>query len=209
MGVTRTMACGQIFVGNNLYETAYHEAGHIVAASALRLELRPRGIVIYEVLPTVMDGLSCYWEDTKNRRNILRALRAGQIAQVRKFPNSDTGGCQPDIQAFTRILNARFSIDIRGDMNLKINRDVGLLLTINWHAVEAVVRAIINSPWIAVHSAEHPHASRKKHLYGFSLLPLLWAHGLRTRVRERLLLRARSAGTGSRPPKGPGQGSGF
>ena len=79
----------ETFVGNNLEETAYHEAGHVVVnQSALGLELRIRGITIYEVSSDVMDGLACYWDDDTYGEN-LQALLGGQIAQWRKFPETN------------------------------------------------------------------------------------------------------------------------
>ena len=44
-----------ILIGNTLEETAYHEAGHIVIAAAVDLDLKAKGIVIYEV-ENVADG---------------------------------------------------------------------------------------------------------------------------------------------------------
>jgi hypothetical protein len=91
----------QVLIGNTLEESAFHEAGHIVAASAVGMDLRPRGIVIWEV-QNVTDGLACYWEDAAEVESVLLALRAGQMAQLKQFPMSDRWGSMPDIQAFAK-----------------------------------------------------------------------------------------------------------
>jgi len=45
-----------MIIGNTFEETAYHEAGHIVAAAVLGLALRPAGITIVEVEDTQLGG---------------------------------------------------------------------------------------------------------------------------------------------------------
>jgi hypothetical protein len=45
-------------IGNSPEETAYHEAGHIVTAAAVGLDLRPAGILIFEV-KNVAAGIAC------------------------------------------------------------------------------------------------------------------------------------------------------
>ena len=81
---------GRILIGNTMEETAYHEAGHIVIAGAVGLDLRPKGIVIYEV-EDVADGWAFYWEDNQQWTDILTALRAGQLAQLKQFPDPNFG----------------------------------------------------------------------------------------------------------------------
>jgi hypothetical protein len=77
----------EVLIGNTFEETAYHEAGHIVVATALGLDLKPRGIVIWAAADVdVTDGLACYCNDTPDMptaRKVLIGTRAGQLAQVR------------------------------------------------------------------------------------------------------------------------------
>jgi hypothetical protein len=159
-------------IGCTLEESAYHESGHIVIAGAVGLDLRPKGIVIYEV-QNVTDGLACYWEDVGETETVLLALRAGQLAQMKQFPRSDTWGSMPDIQAFARIFHAQFGPNGLGDMHMKINAQVRTLLEEHWTAIGAVAQAIIDSEWIPVESTEHPLANRKKHLSGDTLVAIL------------------------------------
>jgi hypothetical protein len=179
----KNLLTNQVLIGCTLEESAYHEAGHVVVASALGLDLRPRGIVIYEV-QNVTDGLACYWEDTAETEEVLQALRAGQMAQMRRFPKSDTWGSMPDIQQFATIYHAQFGPNGLGDMNMKINGLVNGLLCKHWSAIEAVAKASVDSDWIAVDSTEHPMAIRKKHLSGEALVPILAAHGISAHVRS-------------------------
>jgi hypothetical protein len=53
-------------IGNTLEETAYHEGGYFVVAGSLGLNLKPKGIMIYELANDITDGL--------NRRILPRLL---------------------------------------------------------------------------------------------------------------------------------------
>lgn len=75
------MAVQQVFTGSMPEETAYHEAGHIVVAAVLGLDLKPRGITVYQVPPNVSDGLACYWDHPSDWDKNLQAALAGQFAQ--------------------------------------------------------------------------------------------------------------------------------
>jgi hypothetical protein len=66
-------------IGNTLEETSYHEAGHIVIAGAVGLDLKPKGVVVYEV-EHVADGWAFYWEDKPEWDKILLAL--GEFKQT-------------------------------------------------------------------------------------------------------------------------------
>ena len=98
----------EVLIGNTLEETAYHEAGHIVIASATGLALRPMGVAIWEAVEDVTEGIASYCEDEPEWEKILLALRAGEMAQVKQFPISSTIGSLPDIQAFATIVEVYF-----------------------------------------------------------------------------------------------------
>jgi hypothetical protein len=98
-----------LIIGNTLEETAYHEAGHIVVAARLGLDLRPKGITIWKAAKDVMDGLAGYWDDEADWDKNLQAVRAGQIAQWRRFPKSDTSGSKPDNDYFFKVLKEHFA----------------------------------------------------------------------------------------------------
>jgi hypothetical protein len=76
----------EVLIGNTLEETAYHEAGHIVIASATGLALRPMGVAIWEAVEDVTEGIASYCEDEPEWEKILLALRAREMAQVKQFP---------------------------------------------------------------------------------------------------------------------------
>ena len=76
-----------LIIGNTLDETAYHEAGHIVVATAVELDLRPKGITIWEAAPNVMDGLAGYWNhETDWEKNRGRGVetKARELQEVTK-----------------------------------------------------------------------------------------------------------------------------
>jgi hypothetical protein len=99
-----------LIIGNTLEETAYHEAGHIVVAVALGLDLRPKGITIWEVTKNVMEGLAGYWDDDTDWEKNLQAVRAGQIAQWRKFPRPV---CRHPLSRYQSLSNLSYSTPVR------------------------------------------------------------------------------------------------
>ena len=174
----------QILIGNTLEETAYHEAGHVVIAGAVGLDLKPLGIVIWEVAEDVTDGIASYWEDTAEWEKVLLALCAGQMAQLKQFPCSWTRGSQPDVQVFSKIVNTHFEQDRFREMHDNTNSRVASLLEIHWSAVTSIALALMEGPWIIVEPTEHPKAKRKKHLDGSTLVPILRRHGITAHVRN-------------------------
>jgi hypothetical protein len=136
-------------IGNTLEETAYHEAGHVVIASAVGLDLRPRGIRIWEAPGGITGGVACYWEDAETEP-VLLALQAGQMVQRRQFPESEIRGGKPDIRAFDKAVITVFGQNRLGEMYENINRQVAGLLTSHWRAIAAVARAIVESDWVPV-----------------------------------------------------------
>ena len=167
----------QILIGNTLEETAYHEAGHVVIAGAVGLDLKPLGIVIREVAEDVTDGIASYWEDTAEWEKVLLALCAGEMAQLKQFPCSWTRGSQPDIQKFSKIVNNHLGHN-------RFREQVASLLEIHWSAVTSIALALMEGPWIIVEPTEHPKAKRKKHLDGSTLVPILRRHGITAQVRN-------------------------
>ena len=173
---------GRILIGNTMEETAYHEAGHIVIAGAVGLDLRPKGIVIYEV-EDVADGWAFYWEDNQQWTDILTALRAGQLAQLKQFPDSEFRGGQQDVKNFSDIVQQHFPPHSGGDMWQSISTRTKTMLDTHWAAVESVVDTAMKSTWIPVAVTEHPDAKRKKHLDGNTLVGILAKHKISARVR--------------------------
>jgi len=169
-------------IGNTLEETAYHEAGHIVIAGAVGLDLKPKGIVIYEV-EAVADGWASYWEDKPEWEKLLLALRAGQVAQLKRFPDSEFRGGQPDVQKFFSIVHQHFDPKFSGDMWQDISAKALGLLHAHWSAVNAVSDALVHAIWIPVDHGEHSLAKRKKQVNGHALAAILATQGLSVRVR--------------------------
>jgi hypothetical protein len=174
---------GQMLIGNTLEETAYHEAGHIVIAGAVALDLKPKGIVIYEV-EDVADGWAFYWEDKPEWEKILLALRAGQVAQLKQFPDSEFRGGQQDVQRFFTIVHQHFEPNCSGDMWQDISAKARRLLHTHWSAVDAVSDALMHANWIPVEHGEHSLAKRKKHLDRHALAAILAAQGISVHVRR-------------------------
>ena len=174
----------ETFVGNNLEETAYHEAGHVVVAAALGLELRIRGITIYEVSSDVMDGLACYWDDETDWEKNLQALLGGQIAQWRKFPETNlVDGSRPDRENFTEKARQHFAGSSPSDVWARVRDKVHALFDVapHWSAGIEIADTLITAPW--ADETEHPFAKRKKHLDGAALVAILAAHGISARLR--------------------------
>ncbi len=174
----------KMLIGNTLEETAYHEAGHIAVAGAAGLDLKLEGIVIYEIAEDVTDGWAFYWEDKPEWEKILLAVRAGQVAQLRQFPQSEIRGGQPDVKRFFSIVADRFGSNRGGELWEDITASVRSLLDTHWAAVVAVAEALVKSDWIPVDEAEHALAKRKKHLDGDALVAILGKHGVPAQVRR-------------------------
>ena len=172
-----------LIIGNTLEETAYHEAGHIVVAVALGLDLRPKGITIWQVTNNVMDGLAGYWDDDTGWEKNLQAVRAGQIAQWRKFPRSDTTGSKPDNDYFFKIVKEHFAGYIAGNIWESVGNRANALLEAHWGAAAEIAETLIAAEWMPVDGTEHPLAKRKKRLGGEALLTILSSHGISGRVR--------------------------
>ena len=169
-------------LGNPLDETAYHEAGHITTAAAVGLDLQNKGIIIYEV-ENVGDGWAFYWEDNQQWMDILVALRAGQLAQLRQFPGSYFLGGQTDVQKFSYIVEHYFPGVLNSTMWEDISKKANDMLKTHWAAVEDVARAVINADWLPVAPGEHLRATRKKHIDGSALAAILVPHGITANVR--------------------------
>jgi hypothetical protein len=173
----------QILIGNTLEETAYHEAGHIAVATALGLDLRPKGITIWEAAKDVMDGLAGYWEDETDWDKNLQAVLAGQIAQRRKFPQSDITGAKPDIDSFFKIVREHFAGSVASNIWESVSKKANARLAANWSAVVEIAETLIADEWISVGENEHPLAKRKKRLSGEALVAILSSHNIPARAR--------------------------
>jgi hypothetical protein len=177
-------------IGNSPEETAYHEAGHSVTAAAVGLDLRPAGILMFEVR-NVAAGIACYWEDGEVEP-VLQALRAGQMAQQRQFPNSETRGGVPDAQAFSKAVNQIYSPGHVGIMLEKIGGQVLDLFAKHWGAVDEVAQALLRKDWASVEVTDEKYLSadersvvrRKKQLTGSEIVEILERHGISARVRS-------------------------
>jgi hypothetical protein len=177
-------------IGNSPEETAYHEAGHIVTAAAVGLDLRPAGILIFEV-KNVAAGIACYWEDGEVEP-VLQALRAGQMAQRKQFPNSETRGGVPDAQAFSRAVDKIYSPGHVGVMFEKTGGQVLEFFAKHWGAVAEVAQALLKKDWASVEITDEKYLSvdersvvrRKKQLAGSEIVEILAQHGISTRVRS-------------------------
>jgi hypothetical protein len=169
-------------IGNSLDETAYHEAGHITIAAAVGLDLQHKGIVVYEV-GSVGDGWAFYWEDNQQWKDILTALRAGHLAQLKKFPGSYSLGAEIDFNKFSYIVAEHFPGVLHGNMEEEIKKRANDLLDVRWSAVEDVARAVINAPSVPVAPGEHAQATTKKHLDGTAVAAILVPHHIRAKVR--------------------------
>jgi len=177
-------------IGNSPQETAYHEAGHIVIAAAVGLDLRPAGILLFEV-KNVAAGMACYWEDGEVEP-VLQALRAGQMAQQKQFPNSETRGGVPDAQAFSRAVNQIYPPGHVGIMLEKIGIQVLELFAKYWRGVVEVAEALLKKDWAGVEVADGKYLSaderlvvkRKKQLKGNEIVEILERHGILARVRS-------------------------
>lgn len=173
-----------LIIGNTLDETAYHEAGHIVVATALELDLRPKGITIWEAAPNVMDGLAGYWNHETDWEKNLQAVRAGQIAQWTKFPNADTAGAKPDNDYFFGVAKEHFPGTVASNLWERTSKKSNALLQQHWAAVIEIAECLIAAEWVCVPEHEHPLAKRKKHLDGNQLIGVLVKHRISARVRH-------------------------
>jgi hypothetical protein len=171
----------QLLIGNTLEETAYHEAGHIVVASALGLALRPQGIEIYETPECLTDGFACYWEDYE-AEDVLAALRAGEMAQVRQFPESCVLGSIPDGQHLAQAIRICFGQERFREFRDRIDARTCELLDSRWPTVVAVAEAVVQSDWIPVEG--HQQFTRKKHVDGHALVNVLKECGISAHVRS-------------------------
>jgi hypothetical protein len=173
-----------VIIGNNLPETAYHEAGHIVVAAVLGLDLRPKGITIWEAAQDVMDGLARYWESEMDWEKNFQSIRAGGLAQWRQFPQAYIGGQKPDIENFNKIVAEHFAGTLPVDMWQSEGKKADDLLGAHWNAVVEIAETLIAAEWMPVAENEHPLAKRKKQLDSEALVAILSPHGISARVRN-------------------------
>jgi hypothetical protein len=172
-----------LIIGNTLEETAYHEAGHIVVAARLGLDLRPKGITIWEAAKDVMDGLAGYWDHEADWDKNLQSVLAGQIAQWRKFERSDTSGSKPDNDYFFRVVKEHFPGILASHVWERMTHTANDLLQAHWSAVVEIAETVIVAEWMPVAENEHRLAKRKKRLDGEALVRILSSHGISARVR--------------------------
>ena len=153
-----------MIIGNTLEETAYHEAGHLVVATALGLDLRPKGITIWEAAQDVMDGLAGYWDDEADWGKNLQAVRAGQIAQWRKFPQSHMAGAKPDNDYFFKIVREHFAESIASNIWESVSKKANALLEAHWGAVIEIAETLIapECEWMSVGESERAPLSKTK-----------------------------------------------
>ena len=173
-----------LIIGNTLDETAYHEAGHVVVAAAVELDLRPKGITIWEAAPNVMDGLAGYWDHEIDWEKNLQAVRAGQIAQWRKFPRADTTGAKPDNDYFFNVAREHFPGTLASNLWESTSQKADALLQLHWDAVIEIAETLIAAEWLSAPENEHPLAKRKKRLNGNQLIDILVKHGIPAQVRH-------------------------
>lgn len=174
----------EVLIGNTLEENAYHEAGHIVIAAVSGLDLKTKGIIIYEVSRDVTDGWAFYWDDKPLWDSILLAVRAGQVAQLRQFPNSEFRGGQQDVKNFFAVVKNQFGENRCGEFWERISGEVASLLDVHWDAVAEIAKSLVDSDWMPVEPGEHPLAKRKKVLDGNALVTILARRGIPTVVRS-------------------------
>lgn len=177
-------------IGNSPEETAYHEAGHIVIAAAVGLDLRPAGILMFEVR-NLAAGIACYWEDGEVEP-VLQALRAGQMAQIRQFPTSEIRGGMPDVRAFSTAVDQIYSPGHVGVMLEKTGGQVLELFDKHWGVVAKVAQALLKKDWASMEVTDEKYLSadersvvrRKKQLTGSEIVEILEQHGISARVRS-------------------------
>ncbi|MFZ0798220.1 MAG: hypothetical protein WCA13_21395 [Terriglobales bacterium] len=176
-------------IGNTPEESAYHEAGHIVIAAVVGLDLRPAGIILFET-DSVAGGIACYWEDSE-LEPVLKALRAGQQAQLKQFPGSEIRGGQGDVQTFFAALK-ELQINRRGEMWQQISNEVAGLLSKHWPAVVEVATALLSQDSRPIDTTDTKYlspeeqilAKSKKRLVGDDIVAILQRHGISARVRK-------------------------
>jgi hypothetical protein len=176
-------------VGNSLEPTAYHEAGHIVAAAVEGLTLRPAGITVYRITETVTSGFAAYREknvdgtpfDDLKREGMMVALMAGVNAQV-KVSGEGTAGSGNDADKFMKLLDEHYKDDWNNTQD-RIYARVQLLLKNHWGAVVAVASAVMEATWAPVEPGEFPEAQRKKQLDGNSIATMLKELGITAQVQ--------------------------
>jgi hypothetical protein len=171
----------EIWVGTAaLDEVAYHEAGHVVVASAVGLHLGASGIQVWGG-PYGYDGCAaiCY-EDQPWEKHLL-CLRAGSKAQLKQFPSCSTmwsagGDESKTFEIVRKHFNGQWS-----DMDEKIDAEVDALLEKHWGALEAIAQDVMESNWKP--TDDRPPAIRKKQLDGKTLVAILDKHGISAVVR--------------------------
>jgi len=80
-----------------------------------------------------MDGLAGYWDHETDWEKNLQAVRAGQIAQWRKFPNADTTGAKPDNDYFFNVAREHFPGTVASNLWESTSKKAdALLLLCRW-----------------------------------------------------------------------------
>ena len=134
--------------------SAYHEAGHTIAAVSLGMPLRKRGVHI----DRRGDGISYYWfrvlgdtnnapEDIAERERTIISIEAGFTAQRRFYPDCPTGGNFTDRDQCIKLLDEMYSNrdDWLGAQE-RLIAEARRLVDRHWDAIEALAKAVLAQP---------------------------------------------------------------
>jgi hypothetical protein len=137
--------------------TAYHEAGHMVAAYVLGLPLLDGGIHIDLELSGVAyychrlpGDLSNSPQDEVERENTVIALYSGRIAQVRFFPDYDDPASWESDEAIANQLLKESEYDSPRASEQRLRLQAESLVESYWGFIEGLASALLAKPITAM-----------------------------------------------------------
>lgn len=151
--MTSSAWCISVDDWSEIKSTAYHEAGHLVAAAILgmplceggmRIDLRGGGVSRYCIR---MPGcLSCSSEDNLERQKTIISLLSGQIAQRKYLPNLDEPSCWLEDDRLIEELVNELTIESSDEIRAELSCAAEDLLDENWSLVIGLALLLWNQP---------------------------------------------------------------
>lgn len=138
---------------SEIKSTAYHEAGHLVAAAILglplceggmRIDLRGGGVSRYCIRTPGCPSSSS--EDNLERRNTIISLLSGQIAQRKYLPNLDEPSCWLEDDRLIEELVKELAIKSSDEVVAQLFSAAENLIDENWSLVVGLALLLWNRP---------------------------------------------------------------
>jgi hypothetical protein len=182
------------FLAKQIESTAYHEVGHMTAAvvqampiraSGLYVDLQGCGVANYFERPLTDLGLTEL--DSKERKLTIIALFAGQVAQLRFFPQCDGSGWRNDLSKIDTLCRQLHPMDEQAQIGIRedLRKRARELIDKFWPIVEELAKALLAKPRSAMPPEELKVGWGKgevRHMNGQEVVALFARHNITAKI---------------------------